>query len=282
MYDSPPVLELPQQTPFRPLESRPPFYAVVIPALNESATIRDVVVRTLDRVGFVIVVDDGSSDGTAEQLDGLSAVVLRNPKTAGKSASLRRGIAYALERGATAILTLDADGQHAPEDIPRIIAAHDKNPAAIVVGARLHESRNMPWVRYLANRLATSSISLAAGYRVEDSQSGFRLYPAAVVEALEIVHNRSGGFVFESEILIDAARAGVLSIAVPIAAIYRKGARRSYFRPVVDVVMIARMIGGKLLSRGSYQRERVLGRRAAESGSAHYAAREVENSAERS
>jgi glycosyltransferase involved in cell wall biosynthesis len=219
--------------------------------LNEAATIRNVVARALDRVDRVIVVDDGSRDSTSTALHGLPIVVLRNERTNGKAASLRRGMAYALAEGASAVVTLDGDGQHAPEDISRLLALHGQNPDTIIVGARLHDPAKIPRARYLANRFANFWISWAAGYRLSDSQSGFRLYPAAVLKRVAM-DNRSHGFVFESEILIDAARIGVKSVSVTIPAIYRHDARPSHFRPVRDIVLITRMVAWKLLSRGLY------------------------------
>jgi glycosyltransferase involved in cell wall biosynthesis len=195
-------------------------------------------------------VDDGSDDGTGATLQGLPVTVLRNARNLGKAASLRRGMVCALEEGASAVVTLDADAQHEPEDIPRLVAAHVCNPQAIIVGARLHEKNRIPRVRYVANRFANFWIAWAAGYPISDSQSGFRLYPATLLAALDIRNDRSPGFVFESAVLINAARVGVTSEAVRISAIYRNGARRSYFRPVVDVLLITRMVAWKLLSRG--------------------------------
>ena len=225
---------------------------LVIPALNESATIRDVVCRALQYVRHIVVVDDGSTDGTARVLEGLPIVVLRHAKTLGKAASLRDGMQYALQQGAAAIVTLDGDGQHAPEDIPRLIAASRQMPGMIVIGARLHDSRRIPRARYFANRFANFWIAWAAGYPLHDSQSGFRLYPAHLLRLLRVTDNRSHGFVFESEILIEAARAGIESVAVPIPAIYNPTARPSHFRPVLDIVRITRMVAWKLLKRGMY------------------------------
>jgi glycosyltransferase involved in cell wall biosynthesis len=225
-------------------------FVLVIPALNEAATIRDVVRRALRHVQRVIVVDDGSNDSTPHVLDDLPVAVLRNATTLGKAASLRRGIARALEDGASAVITLDGDGQHAPEDIPRLMAAYSQNVGSIIAGARLHDFTRIPRARYLANRFANFWIAWAAGYPVQDSQSGFRIYPAAVLHALNVPANTSHGFVFESEVLIDAARAGVKSVAVPIAALYHPNARRSHFRPVVDILLITRMVAWKLLTRG--------------------------------
>jgi glycosyltransferase involved in cell wall biosynthesis len=240
-------------------EERPPQgerarVIAVIPAFNEVTTIRDVVDRALREVDRVIVVDDGSTDGTSEALAGGEALILRNGLNLGKAESLRRGMALALSESAFAVLTLDADGQHDPADIPRLKAAHDRHPGSIVIGSRLHERHNIPRARYLANRFASFWIGWAAGYPLSDSQSGFRLYPASLLRAIDVTKSRSRGFVFESEILIIAARAGVSSVAVPIHATYRKQARPSYFRPVTDILLITRMVAWKLISRGLYLR----------------------------
>jgi len=113
--------------------------AVVIPSYNEAGTIRGVVERTLAQLPRVIVVDDGSTDGTSAALDGLPVTLIRNPRNLGKTASLWRGIALALAEDAEAVISLDGDGQHRPEDIPRLLAAHGGRGDVIVVGARLHD-----------------------------------------------------------------------------------------------------------------------------------------------
>lgn len=227
-----------------------PRIAVVIPAYNEASTIIDIATRALQHTRRVIVVDDGSADGTSAALQGLPLTVLRNGANLGKAASLRRGIAHALAEGATAIVTLDGDGQHEPEDIPCFVAAHLRHSRSIVVGARLRGRENAPRARYLANRVADFWIGWAAGYRMSDSQSGFRLYPSALFSQIDIRNDASQRFVFESAVLIDAARVGVQSVAVEISSIYRQDARASHFRPVTDILLIARMVAWKLLSGG--------------------------------
>jgi len=229
-------------------------FAVVIPSYNEAATIRGVVERTLAQLPRVIVVDDGSTDGTSAALDGLPVTLIRNPRNLGKAASLWRGMAVALAENAAAVVTLDGDGQHRPEDIPRLLETHHADPHALVVGARLHEGGSIPADRYFANRFANFWIAWAAGQHVEDSQSGFRVYPASLLRALPPRLVRAASFVFESEILIEAGRRGLKLAFVPIPAIYEPQARRSHFRPVVDFVLITRMVAWKLLSRGLYLR----------------------------
>ncbi|HMA89756.1 MAG TPA: glycosyltransferase family 2 protein [Burkholderiales bacterium] len=225
--------------------------AAVIPAFNEEATIRGVVERTLRQVARVIVVDDGSSDRTALALGGLPVTVLRNERNRGKARSLIRGMEEAFRLGADAVVTLDGDGQHPPEEIPRLLSAQRAEPRSIAIGSRLHDAENIPLDRYLANCFANFWIAWAAGQRVEDSQSGFRVYSDAAWR--EVVSRCSAeGFVFESEVLIEAGRAGFSLLAVPVPAVYGARARRSHFHPVLDVVRITRMVAWKLLARGLY------------------------------
>lgn len=225
---------------------------IVIPAYNEAATIRDVVTRTLAQCPRVIVVDDGSTDTTVEKLSGLNVTLLRHDVNRGKAAALFSGFERALADGTDAVITLDGDAQHRPEDIPRIIAAAEKIPNCIIIGSRIANGVDFPKKRYYANCTASFWISWAAGYRIYDSQSGFRLYPASLLRHLRLPHDHAHGFVFESEVLIEAARLGVHSESIPIDAIYAPQARPSHFRSVLDVMRITRMVAWKLLSRAMY------------------------------
>lgn len=225
-------------------------FAVVIPAYNEAATIREIAAAALSYVADVIVVDDGSSDDTVRAVEGLSLTYLRNPANEGKAASLWRGMQCALAHDCSAVVTLDGDGQHRPEDIPRVIAAYRLHESQIVIGARTRDRNAAPWLRRFANRSADFWISWAAGQWITDTQSGFRVYPAALLRVLQARHNRTHSFVFESEALIEAAHRGYHVAFVPIGTIYQTNARPSHFRPVVDVARIMRMVGWKLVSRG--------------------------------
>ena len=184
-------------------------YVAVIPAYNEAGTIHAVAAQTLKYLDRVVVVDDGSADQTVDCLRELPVTVLRHPRNLGKAAALWLGMQHAMTQGATAVVTLDGDGQHDPGDIPALITLHRRDPSAIVIGARLHASSAIPWLRYLANRVANFWISWAAGSRVPDSQSGFRLYPTAVLNAVGSRCDATSGFAFESELLIEAGRIGV-------------------------------------------------------------------------
>ncbi|MDX1431839.1 MAG: glycosyltransferase family 2 protein [Gammaproteobacteria bacterium] len=224
--------------------------AAVIPAFNEVRTVATIVHRTAPHVRWVIVVDDGSTDGTAAALAGLPVRVLANGRNLGKGASLLRGFEHALALGADAVVTLDADGQHLPEDIPRLLAASAHRPGDIVIGARLHHRERMPRLRRFGNAMADFWISWACGYPVRDTQSGMRLYPGAALA--RVCPRRARGFVLESELLIEAARTGCYASCIGIDTIYGSAPRRSHYRTMHDTLAIVAMVAAKLARRGLY------------------------------
>ncbi len=234
------------------MPSRATKIVVVIPAFNEAATIRELAESALKIVSDVVVIDDGSSDSTAEQLAGLPVIVLRNERNLGKAASLWRGFEHARAQNAQLVVTLDGDGQHRPEDMPRLLNMAERAPQSIIIGARLHDRKNFPPRRYYANQFARFWISWAAGYPIADTQSGFRVYPAILLARLTRREVAWNGFVFESEVLIAAGAVGIRSVAVAIPGIYPQGARPSHFRPVLDIARIVVMVAGRLLRRGMY------------------------------
>ena len=215
--------------------------AVVIPALNEALRIREVVEQALRHCPWVIVVDDGSDDGTGDRLHGLPVTVLRHPRRLGKGAALRTGFAEALARGARGVLTIDGDGQHDPADLPRLLDAAARHPRCIIIGARLRHREAAPPHRRMANAFGDWGVAWAAGFRIADTQSGQRYYPACVI-ALEDVPGE--GFVFEAQIVISAARRlGTRCVSVPIESRYRGAGsdaqfRASHFRPLKDLYNI--------------------------------------------
>lgn len=230
----------------------PEKLAIVIPAYNEAATINDIVTRSLAISDNVYVIDDGSVDATSEIVQKTKAYLLINSENQGKAASMWRGMQAAIEHGAEMIITLDADGQHAPEDIPRFIDVAKSEPEKIVIGSRMSEKSAFPKKRYYANTVANFWISWAAGYEIKDSQSGFRLYPVALVRKLKLRHDKSRSFVFESEVLIEGARLGFTGVFIPIPALYQENARTSHFRSVLDIVRITLMVAWKINSRFFY------------------------------
>jgi glycosyltransferase involved in cell wall biosynthesis len=231
--------------------------AVVIPALNEALRIREVVQQCLRHCPWVIVVDDGSDDGTGACLRGLPVTVLRHPQRRGKGAALRSGFAEALAGGARGVLTLDGDGQHDPSDLPRLLQAAARHPRHIVIGARLRHRAAAPTHRRMANAFGDWGVAWAAGHRIADTQSGQRYYPAAVL-ALEGVPGED--FVFEAQLLISAARRlGVRCVAVPVETRYRGDdggpLRCSHFRPLRDLYRITSHVAGQVLRHGDLWRE---------------------------
>jgi len=232
--------------------------AVVIPALNEALRIRGVVESALAHCANVIVIDDGSQDGTAERIADLPVTVLRHAQRLGKGASLRDGFAEALRRGFRGVVTMDGDGQHAADDIPRLLDAGNRYPGYIVIGARLRKRALQPTYRRMANHFGDWGIAWGTGYQIADTQSGQRLYPAAVA-ALGDVPGED--FVFEAQILISAARQlGTRCVSVPIESRYQcEGAnpenpdehfRASHFKPVRDFTRITHHIVAQVLQRG--------------------------------
>jgi len=221
---------------------------VVIPALNEERSIRTVVADALTHCGRVIVVDDGSNDGTSAAIADLPVERIRHDRPLGKAKALQDGFERALALGADGVLTMDGDGQHAAADLPRLLAASKQYPGSIVIGARLRSKDNQPGKNRFGNSQADFWVSWACGQRVVDSQSGQRFYPRAAVELALSMPN--GGFVFESEILIECARRGIGTVSVPIEARYEEDRRASHFRPLRDVSRITRMIAWRLLRGG--------------------------------
>jgi glycosyltransferase involved in cell wall biosynthesis len=201
----------------------------VIPVHNEAPTIASVVL-TVRAYLPVIVVDDASEDGSGPRAAAAGATVLTLPRHCGKGAALQRGFAEALRRGATAVVTLDGDGQHDPRDIPRLLAASQCWPESIIIGGRLDSAEAIPLPRFYAMQVASFWINWLGHCQVRDTQSGFRCYPAALLRTLRLKH---GGFLFESEVLIKAGQTGWGVHEIPICAVYTPG-RTSHYRPLGD------------------------------------------------
>ncbi|MGH7725339.1 MAG: glycosyltransferase family 2 protein [Candidatus Eiseniibacteriota bacterium] len=216
--------------------------AVLVPAYNAAGQLGDVLAR-LARVHpreRTWVVNDGSTDSTAPVAEAAGVHVLTHPTNRGKGAALLTGFHALARAGADAIVTIDADGQHRPEDLPRLLAALADSD--LVVGARVRGPA-MPPHRRLGNALSAGFLTWLAGTPLPDVQSGYRAHRVNVLEALGLdggaAHEppppafRSTGYGFESEILIAAARLGFVIANVPIEAVY-EGAP-SHFRPHREV-----------------------------------------------
>jgi hypothetical protein len=217
---------------------------VVVPAYDEASTI-DGVVRRARAHAPVIVVDDGSTDDTARAAATAGAEVHRHARRLGKAQALRTGVAAARARGATHVVTLDADGQHDPDDIPALLAV--AAPRTLVIGTRPPGNGALPAGRAEAVLVAGFFVNWASGLRLADTQSGFRIYPMAIFDEIP---TRRGGFVFETEVLLAAAARGFTVREVPVHALPRAAAR-SRFRPVIDGVAIGAHLGGHTLARAA-------------------------------
>src|SRR5258706_64495 len=161
----------------------------------------------------VVVVEEGSTDGSAAAAEGAGATVLRHPANHGRGAALATGFAWAQAAHADAVLSMDADGQHDPAEIPKLLDAHRREPRAIVVGVRSFAPADMPRRSRVGNRISTWWISRFAGRPHSDTQSGFRVYPRALFADVRL---RSRRFETETELLLRAARRGLPLVEVPI------------------------------------------------------------------
>lgn len=206
----------------------------VIPAYQAAATLQAVVVPAARHLP-VVVVDDGSTDSTAEVAAAAGARVLRQARNQGKGAALRAGFRQALEEGATAVLTLDADGQHDPSRIPAFLEAWHSGGAPLIIGQR--DFSQMPLSRRLANNLGRLTFSWAVGRRIADNQSGYRLIARPLLPHL--LTSMEPGFEFEVEMITLAIRAGLAIDWVPIPTIYDD--QGSHIRPLAHVTNFLRV-----------------------------------------
>ncbi|HEX6078026.1 MAG TPA: tryptophan 7-halogenase [Methylomirabilota bacterium] len=222
---------------------------VLIPAFNEADTIADIVERARLH-GPVLVVDDGSTDATATRAAAAGAEVIALGGRRGKGDALRRGFVEARRRGVARVVTLDGDGQHEPDEIPRLLKVASEQPDALVIGGRLtglteSPGRVIPAARLAALRVAGFFIDWLSGVAVLDTQSGFRVYPAGLLGA---VSPRRGGFVLETEMLLRAADRGVPIREVPVTPIHFED-RRSRFRPARDGLAVGTYLAGRIVGR---------------------------------
>lgn len=221
----------------------------VVPVFNEAATVA-AVVAAVGRVCPVVVVDDGSTDGSAERARTAGAHVVVYGRRRGKGAALRAGFAAALAMGARAVVTVDGDGQHDAADLPRLLAAAAASPDALVLGDRLAGRGDpVPFRRRLAIGVADRVVGWLTGTRPRDTQCGFRVYPARFLRAVPL---REEGFVLETEAVVAAVRAGCPVMSVPVRARY-PAARAGRFRALADTGRIAwyltRVAAGEALRR---------------------------------
>ncbi len=219
---------------------------VIIPAYNEAKLIADTIKRVHRQNLDVLMVDDGSSDGTALIAKENNAIVIENMRNEGKGASLIKGFNYCLKKGCDAVITMDGDGQHLPEEIPLFINSALKSDAGIFIGNRMAKRKNMPLVRVLTNKIMSRFLSKITKQAIPDTQCGFRLIRRAVLEKINFVTSK---YETESEILIKAARLGFKIESIPINTIYIGG--KSSINPIIDTLRFLRFIAKELNSGGT-------------------------------
>lgn len=204
---------------------------VLIPSYNEARTIGGIVKALKARGLKSYVVDDGSTDGTGAIAEAEGAVVISHQRNKGKGASIRDGCARILRDGFGALIIMDGDGQHRIEDIGRFLKKAEEPGASMVIGNRMGDISSMPYIRILVNRFMSWAISRISGQAVQDTQCGFRLIKAEVLEAMKL---ESSNYEIESEMIIAAAKKGYKIESVPIETVYKN--EMSRINPFFDTI----------------------------------------------
>jgi glycosyltransferase involved in cell wall biosynthesis len=218
----------------------------VIPAYNASVTISEVVRKSRAHLSRVFVVNDGSTDDTAEQARRAGAQVLNHPQNRGKGASLRTAFAELEGTGVDAVVTLDADGQHDPDDIPRLVEAFRSGGADLIIGSRWQDFSQMSALRRFGNRFSTSALAFFTRLRIPDSQSGFRVYAMPFLQAARL---KGEAYELEMEAILAASALGRRVQSIPISLLVADGRSLSHFRPVQDTYRICACVVGYSLRR---------------------------------
>ena len=227
-------------------------FAVVIPVYNHAATVTEVVRHAMELGYPVFVVDDGSTDDTLKRLKEIPRInIVTHKENRGKGAALLSGFAAAAKVADMAI-TIDADGQHYPQDALRLIAALPQKERPIVVGKRMYAAgEHVPWTSRFGREFSNFWVWASGGPALSDSQSGMRIYPLPEAMNLGVKARR---FQFEVEILVKAKRKGIPVMEVPVRVNYNpSGERISHFRPFVDFMRnsstFSRLIFARIFSR---------------------------------
>ena len=213
---------------------------VVVPTYNNGRTVADVVRRIAAITPQIIVVIDGCTDDTREQLAQLKEIPLTLVEYAqnkGKGHALVAGFRKAKEMGYDYAITIDSDGQHFPEDIPQFIEALQQHPGALIIGARNLQEKNMPGGNTFANKFSNFWFTVQTFKRLPDTQTGYRLYPLHKLSGTRLITSR---YEAELELLVFAAWRGVELVSVPVRVYYPpEGERVTHFRPTADFARIS-------------------------------------------
>ena len=209
----------------------------VIPTYNNAGTLAGVLDGVSEHISELIVVNDGSTDGTSALLaeSGHPLTLVEFPKNKGKGAALKAGLRKARELGFDYAITIDSDGQHFPSDIPAFLEAIKANPGAMILGSRNLQAENMPSGSTFANRFSNFWFTVQTAKKLPDTQTGFRAYPLRKLPCLGLLTRR---YEAELELLVFSAWRGVKLIPVPVRVIYPED-RVTSFRPGADFTRIS-------------------------------------------
>jgi glycosyltransferase involved in cell wall biosynthesis len=213
-------------------------YCILIPSFNAEKTLGAVALECLDGGVPVVVVDDGSTDGTARVAASLPVTVLSHEHNQGKGRALRTGFAWALEQGFEAVITLDADGQHDVSAVPRLFESARDNGVDLLIASRHTQFEKMAGLRASWNRFGVWCMRKRTGFEITDSQSGFRYYSARLLHSVTLV---ADGYDLEMEVLMKAWRKGFSVASLPVSARVADGRSTSHFRPVRDTWNICKI-----------------------------------------
>lgn len=189
----------------------------IIPSYQVAEYLEKVVNDTRKYLDDILVVDDGSSDGTYEVALGCGVNVIRHGENLGKGAALKTGFAYAIMHNHQVVVTLDGDGQHDPKYIPDFLSAYENTKVDLIIGSRASEKADMSFPRRCSNFLTSHILSAFLHIKIEDSQSGYRLIKTDLLKKIEL---RSEHYQLETEIIIKAVKAGFKIGFVPIKVVY--------------------------------------------------------------
>jgi len=211
---------------------------ILIPAYNAQETLGFVLKKIEPLKIDTVVVDDGSSDETKRVALENGAQLLEHSLNRGKGAALRTGFQYILQRDYHLIITLDADGQHDPSEIPSLLKIFQSVKPDILIASRAAEFGKMTFLRRFWNRLGVKAVARLCHSDITDSQSGFRLIRTEVLKGVDLFTSR-----FETELvlLINACKRGFSVLSVPIKTQHVDGTGSSHFRPVVDTWLVCKI-----------------------------------------
>lgn len=212
---------------------------VIIPTYNNDSTLENVIEEVLNYTDRIIIVNDGSTDKTAQKLEQYTeeVCIITHPRNAGKGRALRNGFRKALELGYKYAISIDSDGQHFASDLPVFLEALEKDNNALIIGARDMNQQNVPGKSSFGNKFSNFWFRVETGIKLTDTQSGYRLYPLQKMCTLKYLTNK---FEFEIEVIVKAAWDGITIKNIPIQVHYEPGKKRiSHFRPFRDFFRIS-------------------------------------------